>query len=131
VLVCVLRECWAQIDGRTPLTAADLDRAEATAQRMSEALGDRLRAPALELRTRALSKLIQHYEELRRMMAYLRWFQGDADTFTPSFWAGRGRRARSQDVAEAGDEGTAVPDVAPPVVPATPRPINGGGPFNA
>ena len=100
VLVHVLRERLPQAKGRTPLTEADLDRAEENAQRMSAALGDRengvSRAPALELRARAVSKLTRRYEELRRMMTYVRWHQGDADVIVPSLWANRGHKSRSQ-----------------------------------
>ena len=60
--------------------------AEATAQRLSTALGDRdigvNRAPAVELRSRAVRKLIMLYEALRRMMTYLRWYQDDVDDIT-------------------------------------------------
>lgn len=40
VLVFVGREYWEQVKDHTSLTEADFDRAEATAQRLSTALGD-------------------------------------------------------------------------------------------
>ena len=136
LLVFVLREHWAQIKSHTPITEADLDRAEATAQRMSTALGDRDigvgRAPAVELRSRAISKLTRTYEELRRMMTYVRWYQDDVDEITPSLWAMRSRKSRS---ANDGSNGTDNPAIDPtvdadaPPPPATPSPNNGGSPF--
>jgi hypothetical protein len=134
VLVNVLRDRWSGFAGQTPLTVADLDRAEAAAQRMSAALGDRdngvSRAPALELRARALSKLVRVYEEVRRMITYLRWHQDDVDAITPSLWASRGRRGRSRDVEP---EPTPTDDIvrAEPATPVAPSPNNGGPPFIA
>ncbi len=125
VLVLVLRERWAELAAHTPLKLADLDRAETVAQRMSAAMGDRdngvSRAPAMELRARALSKLLQTYEEVRRMMTFLRWHQDDADAITPSLWAARGRRSRG-----GGNEDVVTDE---PASPGTPSPNNGGGPF--
>jgi hypothetical protein len=131
VLVFVLREQWPQIEDHTPLTAADLDRAATNAQHMQVALGNRdnnvNRAPAAELRLRALSRLIHLYEEIRRMMSFLRWYEDDVDTIVPSLWAGRGgRKARSQD-----DGGSPVIDDGEPQSPTGPVPNNGGAPFTA
>jgi hypothetical protein len=100
VLVSLLREQWSTIDPHTPLTSADLDRAEAKALRMLTALGEREqganRVPALDLRARSLTKLVREYEEVRRMVAYLRWHEGDAGAIAPSLWRGRGgRRSRA------------------------------------
>jgi hypothetical protein len=146
----VLREHWSRIEEHTPLTESDLDRAESIAQRLSAALGDRdngvLRAPAAELRTRAVSKLVRHYEELRRMMTFVRWYQDDVDSITPSLWAARGRKSRSQSrgtepggtepggTEPGGTEpgGTDTPPVVvEPAPPVAPQPNNGGGPFTS
>lgn len=138
VLVYVLREYWSQIEDRTPLTEADLERAEAHAQRLASDLSDRDNgvsgAPVLELRTRALSKLIHLQEELQRMVTYVRWYQHDADLIAPSLWANRGRKGRSpSDVDPSEPDGPAldpaVVDDGDPATPATPSPNNGGGPF--
>lgn len=140
VLVSLLREAWPRIHGISPLKKEDIDNAERVAQHMSTALARRDhgvdKVPAAELRTRALSMLVHRYSEVRRIMTYLRWHQGDADTFAPSLWAGRGRRTRGDGPAVGGDEPTeptpAVTDgpAAPaPIVDPTdgPAPINGGG----
>lgn len=137
VLAQTLRAHWSSVTGRSPLTLADLDHAELVARRMAEALGDRAhgvsRAPAAELRARALSKLVAIYEEVRRMMTYLRWYQDDADTIVPSLWSTRGRRGRSRRDDERDDDDTDAPfsPVSGPVPnnggPAFP--INGGPAF--
>ncbi len=41
ILVAVLRERWDALQGHTPITAAQLDRAVAMAKRLSRALGER------------------------------------------------------------------------------------------
>jgi hypothetical protein len=112
VLVQVLRDAWPRFAKQTPLTRADLDRAERAAQRMAQALGDRdnrvSAAPAAELRTRALSELARVYEEVRRMVTFVRWHQDDADALAPSLWANRGRRGRGRGGAEDAAPGTPV-----------------------
>ncbi len=131
VLVCVLREHWAQLEGYTPLTEADLARVTDDAHRLSAALdardGNAARASAAELRVRALSKLVHLYDDVLSMMTYLRWKHGDIDVLMPSLWAGRGgRKARTND---GGDDPTV--DDTDPQSPDSPVPINGTGPFTA
>jgi hypothetical protein len=134
ILVAVLREHWGTIEGHTPITAAQLDRAVALAKRLSKALGERdngvLRAPSIETRVRVLSLLVHTYEELRRMMSYVRWHQDDVDLFAPSLWANRGRRARTRNGPNGGANGPPI-DAEDPGAPAAPGPNNGGPPFTA
>lgn len=40
-------------------------------------------APTADLRARALARLVRSYDQLRRMVSYLRWEQGDADLLAP------------------------------------------------
>jgi len=128
VVISVFREHWTAVSTRTPTTVLDLDRAEDVAMRMSRAMS--MRGPsaasiaASDLRARALSKLIATYDELRRMVGYLRFYEGDADAIVPSFYAGRGGRK----VVASDDESDSDDDVVPPQ-PVTPSPVNGGGPF--
>ena len=123
VLVDLVRAEWPRIQGRTQITEEDLSRAEKAAMALAYELSQRASggpAPlAAELRVRALSKLVATYEEVRRMTLYLRHYEEDADTITPSLYAGRGTRK------VAGDD----EDVIPPP-PVTPTPVNGGDPFS-
>lgn len=123
VAVRVLRQSWSRLSGHTPLTAADIDGAEAAAARMSQAISNRdhgvTTRPAAELRTRALSALFYDYDELRRMMAFLRWREGDAESLAPSLFAGRGRKASDDDATEA----------PTPETPGPALPVNGGPAF--
>jgi hypothetical protein len=138
-LVLVLRAHWDRIQGRGPITVADVDEGERVAYRMSEALSGRehgvLRAPAAETRVRALSDLVQKHDEVRRMMRFLRWKEDDADDIVPSLFIGRGRRASSDAVElptndpsgnDANDDATEDSKLPSP---AEPSPNNGGPPF--
>ena len=134
ILVAVLRERWDALQGHTPITAAQLERAVAMAKRLSRALGERengvKRAPSVETRIRVLSLLVHTHEELRRMMSYLRWHQDDVDLFAPSLWANRGRRARTRNGFGGNADGPAI-DAEEPTAPAAPMPFNGGPPFTS
>lgn len=118
------RDVWPSIASETPVKTADLDRADELASRMADALGKKQqgaqRAIALETRTRAFSYLVRQYDELRRMVTFVRWFDGDFDRIAPSLYASRGRR-------KAKDEDEAVVDA--PVTPA-PAPVTPVGEDN-
>jgi hypothetical protein len=65
---------------------------------------------------------VRTYDEVRRLVAYFRWEEGDADELAPSLFAGRARK--KNDEAEL----ASVPPVtngAAPVAPGMP----GGSPF--
>lgn len=121
---------WSTLSTETPVKVADLERAAEIASRMTDALGDKShavqRAAAMETRTRALSLLVREYEELRRMVTFVRWFEGDADDFVPSLYATRGPRkpkgVDADDDVVTGDEEPVTP------VPG-PVPNNGGPAF--
>ncbi len=127
----IFRDVWPSIAGETPVKPADLERADALASRMADALGKKqhgaLRALAMETRTRAFSLLVREYELLRRMVTYVRWFEGDYDRIMPSLYAGRGGR-KPRDVEPPVDvDGE---DGEQPVTPVTgPVPNNGGPAF--
>jgi hypothetical protein len=117
VLVEVLRTRWSTFAGRTPMSPEDLARAEELGQKLFRAVWDRERGAsrglAAQLRARALSELVRTYEQVRRMVAYLRWHEQDADEFAPSLWSSRARRGR----ARRADEREEKPPVDRPVVP--------------
>ena len=128
-IIEVFRDVWSSVEGETPVKLADLARADDIATRMADAMGKKslgaLRASAVETRVRAISLLIREYEELRRMVTFVRWFEGDFDEYVPSLYAGRGGRGK-KDVEVDVDVDEDIP--APP---ATPSPVNGGPPFGS
>lgn len=124
-LAKVLRDHWPTISGRTPTTLEDIERAERLAQAFMSRLSQReqgtSRMPALELRARAMTHLIRTYGEVRRMIAFVRHWDGDAESIAPSLWSGRRGKGRGD------GGGPVVTDPLP--VPVITGPNNGGGPF--
>jgi hypothetical protein len=125
VLVALLREHWPAIADQTPIKAADLDRTEEKATRMLTTLGEReqgaTRVPAAELRLRALTDLVTRYDEVRRMLTYLRWHEGDVDEIAPSLYARRAVGRRAQDDASATTTPAATaPAATTPAAPVAP-----------
>ncbi len=141
-VVSILRTHWAAVTGITPITEAEVKRGEDAALALNKAMGSRdagaLRAPALELRTRALSQVIYEYDQICRMLTYVRWAEDDCDEIVPSLYAGRGRR-RTEVGEDDAPDAVARPnggelddvdddsDLGPS--PAEPSPNNGGPPF--
>jgi hypothetical protein len=98
----LLRENWTRIDGKTPLTIADLDAATRVAQRLIKAVGVKQQAPAVvaanaQERQRALTHFLRAYDQVRRSVIYLRWNEGDADHIAPSLYAGRSVKRKNGD----------------------------------
>lgn len=93
------------------------------------------RMPAAELRTRALSHLVSVYDQVRRMLAYVRGSEGDADQIAPSLYAARRgfRRASSGPTDPTpGGPSTPTPVVTPtPPTPIDPVPGSGPAPFTS
>lgn len=117
-LLGVFRAHWAAIESQTPLTLADLDRAQAAVDRFSAALGLRSQAdvgttPPERLRAGVYTLFFRTYDEVRRMVAHLRWHEGDADRIAPSLFAGRSAPKRERAAADA------------PVAPTGPTPAPG------
>lgn len=136
-LVALFRENWSKIAKLTATTQADLDEAGKLAAEFAQQVATRdqaaLRGPATDLRTRAISDAFRIHDELRRMMTYLRWREGDLDQILPSLYAGRGGRKPLSDRRTEPTE-PSVPFVDPidaPLPPAEPSPNNGGPAFEA
>lgn len=94
MLVTLLREKWSSIEGKTALSAAELDAAETLADDLISAVGHREQAPvivadAADKRQRAFSLLVKTYDQARRAISYLRWNKSDIDAIAPSLYAGR------------------------------------------
>lgn len=107
-LVAALRQSWERIEGRTCVERSELDEAEADANELMTRAGILARqgasAEAADLRARAFSLMASTYDEVRRLVAYLRWHEGDAERIAPSF-VGRPRGKRRARVDVASGEG--------------------------
>lgn len=110
----VLRQYWSALEGKTPLTVADLERAEQLGQQLVKALGEKEQAPAVDDaaaldRKRAFTLLANAYGEVRAAVLYLRRDAGDADLIAPSLYAGRGGSKRKESAEESDESEKPVP----------------------
>lgn len=104
-LANVFADAGDALEGQTPVTRAELDRAADLGTQLMLALGAREVAPlssdaAGDLRARAFTLLSQRYEALRRAVSYVRWYQGDAREIAPSLQGTRHRRRVMSEVEE-------------------------------
>jgi hypothetical protein len=127
-LAAILKESWAQVQSRSGVQEAELERADKLAQRIVRVVGLREQGPAMvaaatDLRLRAFTLLFRTYDNVRRAVTFLRWSGGEADKIAPSFYAGRsnGRRRPEQPSSD-------VPPPAPVPVPAPGSPVASAGP---
>ena len=128
-LIGFFRRHWTRVESTTPVTEEDLDRAATLAATFANALGEREKATSstsesADLRIRAYTQLVITWDEIRRVVTFLRWHQGDVDALAPSLWAGRGRRSDESErtvapVIVAGPTAPSTPVVAAPT-PASP-----------
>lgn len=127
-LIAVFRENASTLEEWCVVRSDYLDRAESAAARLAKAIGMKEQAgqtPAADLRNRAFTLLVQTYDEARRLVTCLRWYEADHDRIAPSLYAGRtgGRRRRS-----AGEEEADALPLPPPAAPV-PQGLPGASPF--
>lgn len=108
-LSALYREAGPAIAGKTPVTAAQVDRAAALGPALLIALGVRdhdAKLPAApgalaDQRNRAFTLFARAYDQCRRAVTYLRWDEGDADTYAPSIYGYRRPQAAPAPTADA------------------------------
>jgi hypothetical protein len=120
-MVALVRENWSRLQGRTGLSLAEVDEAEMYADQLLTAIGEREQLPTttaatLDARQRAYTLFMRTYDAVRRIVTYLRWDEGDADSIAPSVYAGRKRSKESEATPEAP---AAAPAQVTPGVPTT------------
>lgn len=96
-LAALLRTNWAAIQGRTAVTAEELAEAQDLAERMNAALtlrerGPEALVPATLARKQAFTLLMQTYDRLTSVVAYLRWGAKDVDQWMPSLFVNQRSR---------------------------------------
>lgn len=112
-----------KLAGRTPVTSAEIRRAAELSGELLDALGrrrvgtDGASTPSQleEDRIKAFWLYYGVYEESRRAMSHLRWYEGDADQLVPSLFRGHRRRGSSTRGEPDGDGGEvpSEPDETP------------------
>jgi hypothetical protein len=98
-IVAVCWSHWAHIEHKTPLSMAELDRAQSLAQRLLHAVMTRQRTPAplaqaLRARRQAFTLLLRAYTELRNAAKFL-YPTREAERRVPSLFRKRPRAQRS------------------------------------
>lgn len=127
ILVRVARDAESMLVGRSHITGEQLDRAERVIAALWHAISQNERpvgnttAASLE-RRRALTLLDDSYEELRRIVSYLRWDEGDAERITPQLYTPQASRTVNRDATDtdaAAPETGIAPEVAAPIPTAS------------
>src|SRR5512145_2045851 len=100
-LTTLFRSNWARIAGRTLVTEAELDEADAALDTLMTDLGVREQTPASKEATalerqKAYTLFVNAYDQVRRGVSFLRWNEEDADEIAPSLFGGKRRRAASE-----------------------------------
>jgi hypothetical protein len=101
LLTALARGNWARLEGKTPITLAELDEAEVLADQLLTTVGEREQLPVVEaaasdIRQRAYTQFVNSYEEIRRWATPLRWHHGDLDKWIPSLYLGRNKRGSGE-----------------------------------
>lgn len=124
-LVSAMKDNWDVVELETRTTMAYLDGAEGLANEVATAVSVRdqaARSPSADLRQRTYTLLARTYDEVRRMISFLRWHEGDADRIAPTFHNHRGSRGRPRKTATAMEvtRDTNEREVPPPGMPGAP-----------
>src|SRR6478752_8045044 len=121
-LVAIFRENAQALAGKTPVTSDEVEHAARLAEQLIAAVGERKQGPSgssavVLLRQQAFTLFTGAYDEVRRAISYLRWRTNDVDKIAPSLWAGRGKRASTDDEAAPVETSSHAP-AAPPATSA-------------
>jgi len=117
----VLRECWPSIQGKSALSAEEIDAAAKLGERLLAQASLREQQPeriakAARIRQQAMTLLVTAYDEVRRALTYLRWQEDDVETIAPSLFL-KGKRRSAKENPEGA---TGTPPAAQPAAPAAP-----------
>jgi hypothetical protein len=134
ILAIALQANWANIEGKAPTVAADLDTALRMSARLMRIVGLREQGPAqlaaaTDQRLRAFTLVLNTYDDVRRAVGYLRAHEGDADSIAPALHPGRPRRKPAEPPAPPTN--TPPSPAMPPVSPSGATPSGSVAPPHA
>jgi hypothetical protein len=116
-LAALFSQSWNEIHDKTAISRAQVDEAAAIGPNLLLALSEDplpKSGDANDMRHRAFSHLVKTYDELRRAVSFVRWAEGDAESFAPSLYI-RSRKRKSDDMDESdGSDDTSEPVASPP-----------------
>lgn len=117
-LAALFSQSWDDIHDKTAIVQAQIDEAALLGPNLLLALAEEPLPKsdnANDTRQRAFSHLVGTYNEIRRAVTFVRWSEGDADTFAPSLYTkSRKRKPGASDDAE-GEGDDASDDVVDPI----------------
>ncbi len=121
ILAVTMQGNWANIQGKAPTVAADLDTALRMSARLMRIVGLREQgqaqlAAATDQRLRAFTLVLGTYDDVRRAVSYLRAREDDADSIAPALHPGRRRRKQAEPPAPSAN--TPPAPVTPPASPS-------------
>ncbi len=115
-----------EVAARTPITAEQIARGKTVALMLLDGVAEKERLSVdddsvAKQRRRAFTRMTRAYEEVRRAVIYLRWYEGDADAFAPSYFAARGGSGTGR---KSEEDAPLVPPPQPaaPLSPEPPAP---------
>jgi hypothetical protein len=91
----VFKDNSSKIEGKCAATVTEVKKSLKLAARLLRLAGQKEQRPvivaeAADMRKRAFTLFCRAYVDARRVILFLRWYEGDADTIAPSLYAGRG-----------------------------------------
>lgn len=139
MLIALFRNNEAVLAGRTGVSREDLDEAEALAYQMLSAVGERDQKPAtvattLDVRQRLYTLFSETWDDILRIVTYLRWDHGDAHEHAPSVHGPRNRKSAKEEAepetgAASSTPNAGVPSTQPPTRSNVEVGMPGSSPF--
>lgn len=132
ILASVLQANWAAIEGKCGIQKSELDHALKLSTVLFGIVGLRdnasdTSADKLDMRGRAYTLFTRAYDDVRRVVSYLRWQEGDADSFAPALHPGRSLSKKKSGNGESEPQATAT-DAGKTAGSAAPSATNPGAP---
>jgi hypothetical protein len=96
------KDAWSKIEGKTPYTLEDVQRAGVMALDFFKLVGLREQSlaqasEAMLQRQKLFTLFARAYDDARRAVHYLRFEAGDAESIAPSLYVGRSSRRRAEE----------------------------------
>ena len=130
LLTGVLKAGWVHYENKAPITLAQIERLQGVGEELTRLNGIRDAQPQrvsqlADKRLRVLTLVDQAYDEARRVITYLRWREGDADSIVAALRGRNNGRPKADDKsanAATGKPGETAAPTQPglPAKPATP-----------
>jgi hypothetical protein len=137
-----LRDNWSTVNGNCALKPADVDNALELCSHVESMLGDRTTAQSVarqsaKVRQQCLTATVRAYNQVRRVMGYVRYDNDEFETIVPSLYAvarpSHRSSSNSTTATATAPAPTATPSAATPAAPAAaakspaaPQTSNGG-----